>query len=171
MVNENFLAKSSIYFEKDGDKKKLEFKKILIVAIILIEIVVSARAITIQNNINLGLDPRLQRNVPILMAEANVTEVFTIKTDGSMRIPEIDINIGSKNGKDMILLKVNESNNVQGNPPFSIKLCPNSNEETFSVTCLNSDNSVCNLSVSVKALTSSSFCTQTGTTRSLIKTH
>ncbi|KAM9979865.1 hypothetical protein ACTFIZ_006119 [Dictyostelium cf. discoideum] len=140
----------------------MEFKKILLITIVFIEIVIGGNPIFIENNISLGKN-LLQANYPVFDIPANYVTLFTLKIDDSIKNSDININIGSQkeNDNDMILLQFNELNYVQGNTPFLVQLCTSSNEETFNITCLNNDNSDCKLSISVNASNSNSFCTQT----------
>ncbi|KAM9992602.1 hypothetical protein ACTFIY_010057 [Dictyostelium cf. discoideum] len=141
----------------------MEFKKILIVTIIFIEVIIGGgNPIFLENKISLGKN-QLQANYPVFDIPANYVTVFTLKIDDSIKNSDININIGSQkeNDNDIILLQFNELNYVQGNTPFLVQLCTNSNEELFNITCLNSDNSDCKLSISVNASNSNSFCSQT----------
>ncbi|KAM9956644.1 hypothetical protein ACTFIR_003370 [Dictyostelium discoideum] len=141
----------------------MEFKKILIVTIIFIEIVFGGgNPIFLENKISLGKN-QLQVNYPVFDIPANYVTIFSLKIDDSIKNSDININIGSQkeNGNDIILLQFNELNYVQGNTPFLVQLCTNSDEELFNITCLNYDNSDCKLSISVNASNSNSFCSQT----------
>ncbi|KAN0029605.1 hypothetical protein ACTA71_007737 [Dictyostelium dimigraforme] len=138
--------------------------KILIVTIFFINIAIGSNPIFLENHVSLGKN-QLQANYPEFDIPANYLTMFTLKIDNSVKNTDININIGSQKGQesseDTILLQFNELNYVEGNTPFLVQLCTSENEETFNITCLNSDNTDCKLSISINASNTNNYCSQT----------
>ncbi|KAK5583674.1 hypothetical protein RB653_005272 [Dictyostelium firmibasis] len=140
-------------------------KILIVVTMVFIELVVCDRPIFLNNEINLGKN-QLEANYPIFDIPSNTITIFKLKIDDSIKNSDININIGSQkesgeqSQEDTILLKFNEFNFVQGNTPFLVQLCTSANEESFNITCLNSDLSDCKLSISINASNTNNFCSQ-----------